>query len=37
MKERDFRKIEKKKHQIWSSYEREKPNATFNLGLKRER
>jgi hypothetical protein len=30
-------KIGKKKHQIWSSYEREKPNATFNSGLKRER
>jgi hypothetical protein len=37
MKERDFRKIGKKKHQVLSSYEREKPNATFNSGLKRER
>jgi hypothetical protein len=37
MKERDFRKNGKKKHQILSSYEREKPNATFNSGLKRER
>jgi hypothetical protein len=30
-------KIGKKKHQILNSYEREKPNATFNSGLKRER
>jgi hypothetical protein len=37
MKERDFRKIGKKKHQMLSSYEREKPNATFNSRLKRER
>jgi hypothetical protein len=36
MKEHDFRKVGKKKHQILSSYEREKPNATFNSGLKRE-
>jgi hypothetical protein len=27
----------KKKHNIWSSYEREKPNTTFNSGLKRTR
>jgi hypothetical protein len=32
-----FEKNRKKKHQILSSYEREKPNATFNSGLKRER
>jgi hypothetical protein len=37
MKERDFRKIGRKKHQMLSSYEREKPNATFNSRLKRER
>jgi hypothetical protein len=30
-------KNEEKKHQIWSSYERGKPNATFTSGLKRER
>jgi hypothetical protein len=30
-------KIGKKKQQILSSYEREKPNANFNSGLKRER
>jgi hypothetical protein len=30
-------KIGKKKHKIWSSYEREKPNTTFNLGLKKQR
>jgi hypothetical protein len=30
-------KIGKKKHQILSSYEWEKPNATINSGLKRER
>jgi hypothetical protein len=30
-------KIRKKKHQIWSSYEREKPNASFDSDLKRER
>jgi hypothetical protein len=26
-----------KKHKISSSYEREKPNTTFNSGLKRKR
>jgi hypothetical protein len=28
-------KFGKKKHMIWSSYEREKPNITFNSGLKK--
>ena len=37
MKERDFRKIEKKNHQIWSSYEGEIPHTNFNPRLKEER
>jgi hypothetical protein len=30
-------KFGEKKHKIWSSYEREKPNTTFNSRLKRKR
>jgi hypothetical protein len=37
MKGCDFRKNLEKKHQICSSYEREKSNTTFISGLKRER
>jgi hypothetical protein len=36
MKECDFRK-KGKRHKIWSSYDVEKPNTTFNSGLKAER
>jgi hypothetical protein len=36
MKECDFCKIWEKKRQIWSSYDREKPNRNFNFRLKGE-